>query len=300
VCSGSTPVCWNGDCVCGDVCASGCRFSTVQAAINGLPAGSTIRVCAGTYAPITINKNLTLIGVGDGANSGSNTILDAGGDGQVVRVNTDVTASLQGLRITGGNSISSGAGVFNNGTLAMTDCTVIDNATPEIVQGAGIFNGGNLTMTNCTISQNFAANYGGGIATIGNLALVNCTLSANRSGNGGNAIWCAGGTTTLTGCTVGPANSVGWFGTIQVLPSSTVTLHDTRVMGNHAAEGGGIYNSGTTILENGSAVSGNSASRGGGIYSTSGSVTLTGASTVSDNTPDNCVGTITGPGCALP
>jgi predicted outer membrane repeat protein len=275
----------------------------VQAAIDTLPAGSTIRVCAGTYAPITIRKNLTLIGEGDGVNSGSNTILDAGGTGRVVDVGSGVTASLQGLRVTGGFTTLGGAGVYNQGTLTMTDCTVIGNSTPDIVQGGGIFNGWNLTMTTCTISQNFAENFGGGIATSGNLALVGCTLSGNTSGKGGNAIWCAGGTTTLTGCTVGPSNSVGWYGTIHVLLNTTVTLNDTSVRGNIAVEGGGIYNDGGSVtLENGSTVSGNRAigsGGGGGIKNGGGSVTLKGGSVVSGNDPNNCVGTITGPGCAL-
>src|SRR4051794_37582766 len=76
-CSGATPACWNGSCVCGDVCAGGCQFSTVQAAIDGLPDGSTIRICAGTYGAITVTKNLTLIGAADSSAPASNTVLDA-------------------------------------------------------------------------------------------------------------------------------------------------------------------------------------------------------------------------------
>src|SRR5829696_796682 len=48
-----------------DVCAAGCAFTTVQAAIDAASAGATIALCAGTFAEnVRINKNLTLAGAG--------------------------------------------------------------------------------------------------------------------------------------------------------------------------------------------------------------------------------------------
>jgi hypothetical protein len=245
----------------------------VQAAINALPAGSTIRVCAGTFGAITITKNVTITGVGDGGNPATSTILDAAGSGRVVLVNTGVTATLQGLRITGGVVQNDGGGVFNNGTLTMTGCSVTGNSsTSSNGQGGGIRHTsiGNLTMTNCTISQNSSA-IGGGISTLnGLLELTNCTISGNSASVRSGAIEANnGGTTKLTNCAVGP-NNVSPFATILIANSSTVTLDATSVTGN---TGTGIYNlNGTVILQNGSTVSG--------------------------NTPNNCDGTITGPGCA--
>jgi hypothetical protein len=273
-CDASSPVCWDGNCVCGDVCASGCQFTSVQAAIDGLPAGSTIRLCARTYAPITISKNLTLIGAGDGPNNGSNTLLDAGGSGRVVFVNAGVTASLQGLRITGGAASVSGAGVYNQGHLTMAGCTVTANATTTNAPGGGIYNkvGATLTMTNCTISGNDSEHDGAGIYVSGSTVnLTNCTLSGNDTTIDGAALACNGGSANLNGCTVGPFNTADG-GAIFAVNNANVTLVALSVTGNIGTFCGGIYNSsGIVKLENGSTVSG--------------------------NTPPNCIGAITGDGC---
>src|SRR5450631_11482 len=48
-------------------CKSGVQFATIQAAVNASPVGGTINVCPGTYPEqVTINKNLTVKGIGSG------------------------------------------------------------------------------------------------------------------------------------------------------------------------------------------------------------------------------------------
>ncbi|MFN8663151.1 MAG: hypothetical protein U0075_14785 [Thermomicrobiales bacterium] len=68
-----------------------CRPPSTRCPLN------TVRICAGTFGAIVIAKDLTLVGVGDGADNASNTILDGEGNGTVVQVNAGVTVSLQGL-----------------------------------------------------------------------------------------------------------------------------------------------------------------------------------------------------------
>jgi parallel beta-helix repeat protein len=52
-------------------CASG-AYSTIQAAVSGVPAGSTIKVCPGTYAEqVTISQALTIEGFSSGNSSQS-------------------------------------------------------------------------------------------------------------------------------------------------------------------------------------------------------------------------------------
>ncbi|MBX3193883.1 MAG: hypothetical protein KF727_02135 [Microbacteriaceae bacterium] len=59
-----------------DVCAVGCTYSTVQAAVTAAAANDTITIAAGTYnvMGVVINKPLTIVGAGKGV-----TILDGGG-----------------------------------------------------------------------------------------------------------------------------------------------------------------------------------------------------------------------------
>jgi hypothetical protein len=275
-CSGATPRCWNGACVCGDVCAEGCQFTSVQAAIDALPAGTTVRICAGTYGAITIGKDLTLIGAGDGSAPASNTILDAAQQGRVVDVNSGVTATVQGLRITGG-SANVCAGVRNRGSLTMTGCTVTGNAATMTNGGGGgmCMEGSLLTMTDCTVSHNTAHNAnGGGIAAFGALTMTNCTLSHNSAsgGFGGGLYLTNHATIQLFGCTIGPENTASNGGGIMAFNDANVTLDDTDVTGNSA--------------------SGNVRLVAGGIYNPLSTVTLQNGSTVTGNTPRNCDGPI--------
>jgi hypothetical protein len=58
-------------------CKSG-SYNTIQAAVSGVPAGSTIEVCPGTYAEqLVINKELTLEGIPN-YNTGPVVITDVG------------------------------------------------------------------------------------------------------------------------------------------------------------------------------------------------------------------------------
>jgi hypothetical protein len=258
----------------------------VQAAVDARPAGSTIRLCAGTFAPVTIYKNLTLVGMGDGDNPASNSILDGQGIARVMSIEPGMTVTLQNLRVTRGFvSDTDGGGIRNNGNLTMTGCTLTDNhaeqPTPQSFGSAGgIRNGASatLTMTNCTISNNSAGVSAGGLDLLqGAHTFTNCTFSGNTAGLYAGAMMLNnGGSATFTGCTIGPGNNapggaMGVWGGAQF--PSQFTLDDTTVSGNHGTTVGGIDNSG-------------------------GVVSLLNGSTVSGNTPNNCVGAITGDGCA--
>jgi hypothetical protein len=96
-CAGAAPV--DGACRACQVCASGCRFTTVQGAIDAAKAGDTIVICPGAYVEnLTITRDVRLIGGGDGAGAG--VTLRGTGVAPVVTVKTALVA-LQRLRITG-------------------------------------------------------------------------------------------------------------------------------------------------------------------------------------------------------
>jgi hypothetical protein len=105
------------------------------------------------------------------------------------------------------------------------------------------------------------------------------TGNTNQVGNGGG-IANVGGTVKLVDCSV-TSNTSGQLGGGMFTEAGSVTLSGTTVSGNTA--GSGIY-------------------PGGGIYNLTGTVTLLDGSTVSGNTPDDCVVTAhsrnQGSGCA--
>jgi len=283
--------------------ASPCQ--TITYTLTQAVPNDTISVAAGTYDtalgetfPLVIAVNLTLTGAGQGScGSPGVTCIDAVGTNRVITVNGGVTATISGVTVTGGSvsctnsggfsCVAQGGGLFNSGTLTLTNSTVSGNMVSCIqtgtngacfAQGGGIFNSGTLTLTNSTVSGNTAScTNSGGVCTAegsglffnsGILILTNSTVSGNTAS-----------------CTNNGASSTFCF-----------------------AQGGGIFNSGTLTLTN-STVSGNTASctnsgggscfaQGGGLFdSLPGTLTLTN-STVSGNTV-SCSGSCTAAGSGL-
>jgi hypothetical protein len=255
-CPAATEICDGGTCQSCDVCPT-CAYTTVQAAVADGSGPNTIRICPGTYGKITVTRSLTLIGAGEGASAGNNTILDAQQTGGTVVVSNAGAVTLRRLRITGGSTIL-GSGVSNSGsTLTLTNCTVTGNSRTN-GEGGGVLNafGASLTMTDCTISDNHvpggqprAGGIGGGLGNVGQATLTNCTISGNSAGINGGGIGNAG----------------------------PLTLDGGEVSGNTAgSSGGGIRNNGGTVtLLNDASVTANFAPAG---------------------TPNNCAGTPV-PGC---
>jgi hypothetical protein len=248
-------LCVDGTCQPCDVCQDGCFFSSVQAAINAAAQGETIRICPGLYpGDVTIGKNLTLIGAGDGLGAG-NTILQGSGTAPVVAfADNTPPVTMRGLRITGGKS-PYGGGIYNAVNAAET-----------------------VTLIDCTVSGNTATGASGGggggiFIDFGTLQLTGCTVSGNQTDNLGGGIYVNGATLSLTNSTIA-GNTAKYGGGICVFESSgKVTLDAaSRVTGNAADP--------------------TDPNNGGGILNATGTVTLSSADNVTGNTPDNCSGTV--------
>lgn len=142
----------------------------------------------------------------------------------------------------------------------------------------------------------------GGVAnTAGAVRVIRSTITGNTTaGNGGGISTSLGGAVTLTTSTVSGNSAVKGGGIAAGF--GTVTLSGSSVSGNTAsASGGGIFNSGGTVSLANSQVSGNTANptlgSGGGIFNDTstlvvGIITLDAGSSVSGNSPDDCVGCI--------
>ena len=223
-----------------DVCASGCDFASIQAAIDAADPGATIAICAGIYEEDLlidiVDQGVTLVGAGDGVGA-KDTIVRGTGDLTGVSVVTILsgTVALQNLHITGGVTDAFGGGIFNAGTLAVVGCTVTENTTN--VAGGGINNAGSDSG--------------------GTLSLIDTIIKANTATDGAG-IFNGSGTVTLTRCHISENESLAAGGGIYNFQGTITIDADSHVSGNTATDGGGILNDGGTVnLASSETVTGN-------------------------------------------
>ena len=143
--------------------------------------------------------------------SAAGVTVSGGGNSRVFLVDPGVTASISELTLTGGTGLRGGGGLYNNGTVTLTDCTVSGNVARGIVfndTAAGLYNNGTATLIDCTVSDNSAFGNGGGLSNYGTVTLSNCTVSGNTANVYGGLL--NYGTAALTNCTV--SGNTGGFG----------------------------------------------------------------------------------------
>ena len=191
------------------VCASGCSFTSIQAAIDdgGTVAGDTITVTGAEHTElgITVSKDLTIQGQGATstivqADASHNTASD-----RVFWVNSGVTATIKDMtirhgRVVNGSTNVGGGGIYSAGTLTLQRVVIDKNriyGTNGLApdgnagrgRGGGLFNGGTMIVEDSTISNNWAQGgtgvgsgdggrgegggiYSGGSLTISGLSLI--------------------------------------------------------------------------------------------------------------------------------
>jgi CSLREA domain-containing protein len=298
-------------------------------------AKQTIKL-GGTQLGLANNGKLTITGPEAGV------VIDANQQSRVFSVASGADVTLDGLTISNGkisgsssgsSSSNEGGGIFNDGTLNVTNSTLSGNsvsssAFADFNQGGGIYNNGTLNITGSTLSDNSAgggsgignANRGGGIYNNGGtLNITGSTLSGNSatssdgSGNSGGGIYNPSGTLNITGSTLSNNSATGSDGSGNsgggITNGGTLNITNSTLSGNSASgdvdsdnRAGGIYNNGTLNIT-GSTLSGNSASgtiksnqnQGGGIYNLSGTLNITN-STLSGNSVSGSGNSTNGPG----
>ncbi len=259
------------------VCASGCDYTTIKAAVAAASSGDTITVAAGTYteAGITVDKDLTITGAG-----ASTTIVQAAATpgaatDRVFYINTGVTAVIEGLTLRYGKASAYGGGINNQGALTLNRCTVSGNSA--WIGGGGIDNAGALTLNQCAVSGNSATSHGGGIYNYqGTLTLNQCTVSGNSASYGG-------GIRNMTAVA-----SISH----STLVSNTATLNDTT-SGIYAQ--GAVTVTNSIVAYNGSAGNSNFATVSGGVITSGGYNVANAWNGVSTTTGDQTGDPLLGP-----
>jgi PKD repeat protein len=175
-------------------------YGSVQAAVDASMNVTDVVKVAGTCAgaiprdgaqqTVYLSKTLTIRGgynpvdwsEGDPS---SPTVLDAEGDGRVVRIEGDVAPVLERLALVGGTTSEHGGGVYVvTATLRMRDCRVMSN-TARTGGGIALWHAG-LVMTNSVLADNTAhTSGGGGLSVVDSEAwLQHATIARNRGTSG--------------------------------------------------------------------------------------------------------------------
>ncbi|NOZ71854.1 MAG: DUF1565 domain-containing protein [Chloroflexi bacterium] len=249
-------------------CASiATRCRTIQRAVDMARPGDEIRVAAGVYDGVStragttqtvyISKTVTIRGGFTTANwatpdpVANPTTLDAQGQGRVVYIIGDVSPTVEGLRMTGGDATGLGGDPWGNdagggvyvyrATATISNCVVYSNVASNAASGSG--GGVFLRSSDATLS--------------GNEVVSNTASTASYADGGGVFLW--GSAATLEGNTVrGNVASIagrGYGGGMYLLNSAAMlssnsVVSNTAGAANHGS-GGGLYLSySDAMLEN--------------------------------------------------
>ena len=274
---------------------------------NAEGGGSTVNfdpVVFATHQTITLAPSLSTLDLSETGGTeiiqGPTVGVTIAGDNtfRILHVTAaDVTASLSDLTISAGSTTGDGGGLYNEGTVSLTRCTITGNSADGSGGGVGSTGAGAVALDACTFSDNSASYNGGGLGVSGSdsVTLTGCTFSGNSTGqHGGGVAWENSGTGTLTisggSLTGNTASSNGGGIASNNSGTGAVAITGVTLSTNSAYEGGGIYseNSSTgTMTMTDCSLTGNSADHyGGGLYSDNsggGAVTITGGSLASNS-----------------
>ena len=220
------------------------------------------------------------------ANLGTATILhsaiDHNGNYEGGNIWNSGTLVVKDSKITRGVG-RFGQGIWNasGGSATLIRSSVTDSDRGLLFSGGGIENHGDLTLRHSDVSRN-ASIWGGGILNEGIAHIESSTVSNNVGDNGGGGI--------LNGPAFFPGSG-----------AEKIFLVNSKISGNTANFGGGVYNKGVVTADGPSRIGGNTAGgmgQGGGIFNDTGAsvVGVTTDTFSPPNIPDQCVGCAPGGG----
>ncbi len=210
--------------------ASNANTITFKAGLSGTITNTLLPDGLELQTPVTIS--------GPGARILS---LSGGGIGRVFWVQPGGSATISGLTLTNSGVVGSGGAIFNQGTLTLRACAVLNNRGGS---GGGVANAGTLNVFNCTFAGNSSTGNGGAVRNTGTAKISNSTLWNN--------IAVSSGAITSSGTSAAPAK---------------ISLDNCTIAGNIAsaagAYGGGINNYGVSTVELGNTIVANNTATNG-------------------------------------
>ncbi len=251
-----------------------------------VPAGTYTLSIAGSNEDAGVTGDLDIT---DSVNiTATGAVVDAAGlNDRIMQIFAGVTANINGgtyqngLLATAAGVTAQGGGIFNAGTLTLSNATLSGNiakgairaagGTADGAQGGGIYSSGNITINSSILTGNQAIGgdstgmissnafggfaQGGGLYTVGGNATVSLSRITGNFARGGQA-----SAPISTGATGGDANGGG-----ASLNGASATVTGTRIDANQAIGGS---------VSTGNNPTGGSAD-GGGVALNVGTATIT-------------------------
>ncbi len=268
-----------------------CTYTTVQAAVDAAADGDVIKIAAGIYTGVLTRDGVTqtvyvskTVSIRGGYTTtdwmtfdpqANPTTLDAEGEGRVFYIAGDISPTVAGLRVTGGDAAGLNGGFGGGdagGGMYIVDATaVVSNV--QVFGNAAHLGGGlylhhsSATLSGNTIKSNTITDRGGGVYLYGSDAtLISNTIVYNRADGQGGGLHLRESSATLIANTV-MSNTASFEGGGLYLVEGSPTLVGNAIVANVAnTDGGGLYlwNSDPTLSSN--TIVGNRATLGGGLY----------------------------------
>ncbi|WP_307935106.1 right-handed parallel beta-helix repeat-containing protein [Salinispora arenicola] len=266
-------------------------------------------ILANSGSTLAINHSVIRNNIGNNgggvANFGTTTVKHSTVSENTARANAGGLQNMAGLltiersKITDntapGLAIGGGLGSINGATTRINRSSITHNHSGLSGGGIGDFDA-TTVVTDSTISQNTADVSGGGIFEEGQLTLRRVTITDNNALDGGGGVEIqnvlGGSAATIEDSEI-TNNTTGRGGGIRNL-AATIVLRNTRIAGNQADTGAGVFNNiGSTLtLFSTKVVKNTAVTDGGGIFNEVGGTvelnTATGTVVVK-NRPNNCV-----------
>ncbi|MDA8744487.1 Ig-like domain-containing protein [Rubripirellula amarantea] len=255
----------NGDFSAGDLTL----FEAVGLAVY-IPGANTVRFSSLFDTPQTINLNgqlptiiddLDIVGPGADlltvdAGNGTDDLFNTQDGFRILNIDdstgTDLSVSISGVNLIGGDSTGDGGAIRNRETLTLTNVEISGSAAQS--RGGGIFSDGSLFVTNSTIAENAAAN-GGGLYNGGSADVVQSTLSGNEATvRGGNVFTSSSSTFVVNVSTIADGTAGTDGDAIHSGNSATLGIDNTIVDG--VVSGAGNLSGNYNLLSTTTSISG--------------------------------------------